>query len=57
MIPSLKAVIAHFTGHRCWSIVRPPLDPLTDTDASDLIGQLVRIGFRMPGITDVDTSH
>jgi 4-hydroxy-tetrahydrodipicolinate synthase len=57
MIASLKAVIAHFTDHRGWSSVRPPLDPLTYAEASDLIGQLEEIGFKMPGITGLDASH
>jgi 4-hydroxy-tetrahydrodipicolinate synthase len=50
MIPSLKAVIAHFTDHSDWGNVRPPLDRLTAEQSADLIAQLTKVGFTMPGI-------
>ena len=50
MIQSLKAVIAHFTGHPEWRNVRPPLDRLNDPQAVDLISQLEARRFAMPGL-------
>jgi len=54
MIPSLKAVVAHFTGHPAWSNVRPPLDRLTAVASGDLIARLTAAGFTMPGISDCE---
>ena len=50
MIPSLKAVLAHFTGDEDWAIVRPPLDQLTTAKAADLLAKLEQTGFAMQGI-------
>jgi 4-hydroxy-tetrahydrodipicolinate synthase len=50
MIPSLKATVAHFTGHPEWQIVRPPLDRLTRQQSADLIARLTEVGFTMPGL-------
>jgi 4-hydroxy-tetrahydrodipicolinate synthase len=50
MIPSLKAVVAHFTNHPEWAIVRPPLDRLSSAQAAELIDQLESVGFSMPGL-------
>lgn len=52
MIPSLKAVIAHFTHHEAWSIVRPPLEPLPPGQAAGVISGLEALGFAMPGISE-----
>jgi 4-hydroxy-tetrahydrodipicolinate synthase len=49
MIPSLKAVIAHFTHHPDWAVVRPPLDRLTDAQSADIVDRLTALGFTMPG--------
>ena len=35
-IASIKALIARQTGHRTWSLMRPPLLPLTDAEAAQL---------------------
>lgn len=43
MIPSLKAVISHFTHHPGWATVRPPLEPLDDAQSQDLIGCLEKV--------------
>lgn len=43
MIPSLKAVIAHFTHHPGWATVRPPLDALDDAQSRDLIESLEKV--------------
>ncbi len=50
MIPSLKAVIAHFTHRPGWATVRPPLVALDDAQSNDLIERLETKGFEMPGI-------
>lgn len=50
MIPSLKAVIAHFTNHPGWAKVRPPLVELDDAQADDLIESLGKLGFMMHGV-------
>ena len=50
MIPSLKAVIAHFTDHPGWRNVRPPLDRLSAAASGDLVESLTELGFTMPGI-------
>ena len=50
MIPSLKAVIAHFTRHPGWANVRPPLDRLTAEAAADLTARLRDLRFTMPGL-------
>jgi 4-hydroxy-tetrahydrodipicolinate synthase len=35
-IASIKALIARQTGHRTWSLMRPPLLPLTETEVAQL---------------------
>lgn len=35
-IASIKALIAQQTGHRSWSVMRPPLLPLTQTEVAQL---------------------
>ena len=50
MIPSLKAIVAHFTRHSEWSIVRPPLDALKAEQSHQLIAELETMNFSMPGI-------
>lgn len=50
MIPALKATIAHFGDDPDWATVRPPLQPLTATQASALRQSLTDDGFRMPGL-------
>ena len=56
MIPSLKAVVAHFADHPGWGIVRPPLDRLSAEQSADLIARLTDVGFTMPGILSVHQS-
>ena len=50
MIPSLKAVIAHFTHHAEWRNVRPPLDRLSSPASAELVERLTEVGFTMPGL-------
>jgi 4-hydroxy-tetrahydrodipicolinate synthase len=50
MIPSLKAVVAHYTNDPDWAIVRPPLAGLTAAQAKNVIDGLKKLDFDMPGI-------
>jgi 4-hydroxy-tetrahydrodipicolinate synthase len=50
MIPALKAAIAHFADDPAWAAVRPPLQPLTEAQASALRQALAGDGFGMPGL-------
>jgi 4-hydroxy-tetrahydrodipicolinate synthase len=50
MIPSLKAVVAHFTNDPDWATVRPPLTGLTAAQAKNVIDGLKKLDFDMPGI-------
>ncbi len=51
MIPSLKAVVAHFTNDPDWATVRPPLTGLTAAQAKNVIDGLKKLEFDMPGIS------
>ncbi len=51
MIPSLKAVVAHFTNDPAWANVRPPLTELTAAQAKNVIDGLKKLEFDMPGIS------
>ncbi|MGA2081353.1 MAG: dihydrodipicolinate synthase family protein [Holophaga sp.] len=48
IIPTLKAVLAHFSQDPGWRTVRPPHVDLAD--AAAVLGQLRETGFRMPGL-------
>lgn len=50
MIPSLKAVVAHYTGDAAWLTVRPPLTALAAAQAQLVIDGLHKLAFAMPGI-------
>ena len=50
MIPALKAAVAHWSGDPAWGRVRPPLVELTEAQAGDLIAELKRCDFSMPGL-------
>jgi 4-hydroxy-tetrahydrodipicolinate synthase len=50
MIPALKSLVAHFTGHPEWAIVRPPLVALEAKQRDELVGALKQSGFSMPGL-------
>jgi 4-hydroxy-tetrahydrodipicolinate synthase len=52
MIPSLKAVIAHYAGDAEWATVRPPLVELTADQAKKVIDTLGQLGFTMPGLRE-----
>mgnify|MGYP003342967149 CR=1 FL=1 len=55
MIPSLKAVVAHYTADPDWAIVRPPLTELTAAQAKNVIDGLKNLDFDMPGISSSAT--
>lgn len=50
MIPSLKAVVAHYAADPDWANVRPPLTELTAAQAKNVIDGLKKLDFDMPGI-------
>jgi 4-hydroxy-tetrahydrodipicolinate synthase len=50
MIPALKAAVAHHGRDAGWAAVRPPLVPLLPGQAADLVAELDRKGFAMPGL-------
>ncbi|NND70893.1 MAG: dihydrodipicolinate synthase family protein, partial [Rhodothermales bacterium] len=50
MIPALKSATAHFTNEDVWRNVRPPLVPLPEAHHRELISDLEKIGFSMPGV-------
>lgn len=47
MIPALKAISAGHYGNPAWTIVRPPLTPLSDSERASLEEQLRELGFSM----------
>jgi len=49
MIAAMKRVVAEFSKHESWRVVRPPLCALSDDAASDLLRTLADAGFDMPG--------
>ena len=50
MIPALKAAVAHYGGDASWATVRPPLTALTQEQRGQLINELERRNFTMPGL-------
>jgi 4-hydroxy-tetrahydrodipicolinate synthase len=56
MIPSLKAVIAHFANDPEWATVRPPLVELTAPQAQAVVDGLLKLGFDMPGLKKAETA-
>ncbi len=50
MIPALKAAIAHYAGDADWMTVRPPLVELTSDQQAEMVRELGKVGFDMPGI-------
>ena len=55
MIPAMKHVIAEFTGHAGWRVVRPPLVALDEHIGRKLILDLLDAGFDMPGLSRAAT--
>jgi 4-hydroxy-tetrahydrodipicolinate synthase len=50
MIPALKAAIAHYSHDKTWGEVRPPLVGLSQQHVDNLLAELNRRGFTMPGL-------
>ncbi|HEX9841686.1 MAG TPA: dihydrodipicolinate synthase family protein [bacterium] len=50
MIPSLKRIVAHYSGDAGWAKLRPPLMELTQDQATELLDGLDERGFAMPGL-------
>lgn len=50
MIPALKAAVASYGDDPEWSRVRPPLTALTNAQTKELVTELDRLGFAMPGL-------
>lgn len=53
MIAAMKHVMARFTGHREWSVVRPPLEALDAAAGRILVQELLDAHFEMPGVTSL----
>lgn len=53
MIPALKQVVAHYSGDTNWERVRPPLVKLNAEQKADLLNDLDKRKFAMPGLVDV----
>jgi 4-hydroxy-tetrahydrodipicolinate synthase len=48
MIPAMKRVVAQFSNHASWGVVRPPLCALSEVAAAQLLTTLADAGFDMP---------
>ena len=49
MIAAMKRVVAEFSKHESWCVLRPPLCALSDAAATELLRTLAAAGFDMPG--------
>lgn len=56
MIPALKAAIAHYSGDSDWQYVRPPLVELTAEQKSNLLAELEKRRFEMPGLAEAQAA-
>jgi len=50
MIPALKSVVAYYSKHIEWNIVRPPLVSLKKDSQEELLQKLDNFGFNIPGL-------
>ena len=50
MIPALKSVVAYYSKHKEWNIVRPPLVSLKKDSQEELLQKLSNFGFNIPGL-------
>jgi len=55
MIPALKQVVAHYAKDPDWVTVRPPLVQITQAQATKVIEDLEKLGFKMPGLAKTET--
>ena len=53
MIPSLKQIVAHYSGDAGWARLRPPLVELTAELSTKLLDGLAERNFAMPGLPKV----
>lgn len=53
MIPTLKAMVAHFSGDPSWRILRPPLEQLSAEQLNGLISVLEARNFTMPAMPNL----
>jgi 4-hydroxy-tetrahydrodipicolinate synthase len=56
MIPALKAAIAHYSGDADWEYVRPPLVELTAEQKAEMLAELDKRGFAMPGLAEAQAA-
>jgi 4-hydroxy-tetrahydrodipicolinate synthase len=56
MIPALKAVVAHYSGDAEWEHVRPPLVELTAEQKAEMLAELDKRGFAMPGLAEAQAA-
>jgi 4-hydroxy-tetrahydrodipicolinate synthase len=50
MIPALKQIVAHYSGDAGWARVHPPLVELTAEQTKQLVADLAKLAFSMPGL-------
>jgi 4-hydroxy-tetrahydrodipicolinate synthase len=56
MIPALKAAIGHYSGDADWESVRPPLVELTAGQKAEMLAELDKRGFEMPGLAEAQAA-
>lgn len=56
MIPALKAAIAHYSGDTDWEYIRPPLVELTAEQKAEMLAELDKRGFEMPGLAEAQAA-
>jgi 4-hydroxy-tetrahydrodipicolinate synthase len=50
LVPALKKIISHYAADPEWNRLRPPLVELSDPQGKELIADLDKVGFSMPGV-------
>lgn len=48
LVPSLRTVMAHYTGNEAWRRPRPPLVPLGEAQRAELLRRLAALNFALP---------
>jgi 4-hydroxy-tetrahydrodipicolinate synthase len=56
MIPALKATVAHYSGDADWGKVRPPLVELAAEQKAEMLAELDKRGFAMPGLAEAQAA-
>lgn len=49
LVPAIKYILAHYTGHQGWRNVRVPFMPLSERDGKALVATLEGFGYSWPG--------